>query len=53
MDKAKLMQLAIGTAILYAAYKYLPGGAVKNAMVLGVAGTLAARNIPYINQYLA
>ena len=53
MDTAKLMRLGIAAAILYGAYKFVPGGAVKNAMVLGVAGVLVARQIPYVNTYLA
>lgn len=48
----KWVKLAIAGAVLYGAYKYLPGGAVKNAMVLGVAGVLIARNTPYVNQYI-
>lgn len=52
MDTAKLMKLAIAAGILYGAYKYAPGGAVKNAMVLGVAGVTIARNLPYVNNYL-
>lgn len=38
----------IKAAILFAAYKFAPNGAVK-AMALGVAGVMAASYVPYLN----
>lgn len=40
--------LAIQAAILFAVYKFAPNALVKGA-VLGVAGTLVAGNVPYLN----
>lgn len=47
MDTSNLMKLAIPAAILFAAYKWGPNPAVK-AMALGVAGTLIAKQVPYL-----
>jgi hypothetical protein len=51
MDQKQLMNLAIAGAALFAAYKFAPNAAVKTA-VLGVAGIVAAKQIPYVNQYV-
>jgi hypothetical protein len=50
-DVQKLMPLAIAAAALYAAYKFAPNAAVKTA-VLGVAGVLAARQMPYLKEFV-
>jgi len=52
MDKAKLISLGISAAALFAAYKFAPNAMVRTA-VLGVAGVVAVRNTPVINQYVA
>lgn len=52
MDKAALIKLAITAGVLFVGYKYAPNAAVKTA-VLGVAGVVAVRNTPIINQYVA
>ena len=48
----KYVRLAIAAGVLYGLYRYAPGGAVKNAMVLGVAGVMVVRNTPFVNQYI-
>ena len=52
MDKAKLMQIGISAAVLFAAYKFAPNSTVK-AMVLGAAGVAVVRNTPVVNQYVS
>jgi hypothetical protein len=52
MDKAALIKLAITVAALYGAYRFAPNAMVKTA-VLGVAGVVAVRNTPIVNQYLS
>jgi hypothetical protein len=43
-----LKTLAIQAGILFAIYKFAPNALVKGA-VLGVAGTIAAGYVPYLN----
>jgi len=52
MDKGALIKLAITGAALWAAYRFAPNTMVKTA-VLGVAGVVAVRNTPIVNQYVA
>lgn len=52
MDKAALIKLAITGAALFAAYRFAPNAMIKTA-VLGVAGVVAVRNTPIVNQYVA
>lgn len=51
MDTSKLLNMAIAGGILYAAWKFAPNATVKT-MVLGVAGGVIAKNIPYVNRYV-
>lgn len=51
MDTSKLVNAAITAGILYAAWKFAPNATVKT-MVLGVAGGVIAKQIPYVNQYV-
>lgn len=51
MDTTKLVPLAIAGGLLYAAYRFAPNAVVKSA-VLGVAGVVVAKQIPYVNQYI-
>lgn len=51
LDAQKLMPLAIAGGLLWAAYKFAPNAAVKTA-VLGVAGVVAAKQIPYVQAWV-
>jgi hypothetical protein len=51
VDTTKLMNLAIAAGIVFAAYKFGPNQAVK-AMALGVGGVIAAKQIPYVKEYV-
>lgn len=46
-----LTKTAIGLGILYAIYHFAPNSMVK-AMVLGVGGTLIAKQIPYVQDLI-
>lgn len=50
MDTAKLTHLAIAGGILFAAYKY--GGAKLQGAALSIAAVVAAKQIPYIKDYI-
>lgn len=47
----QLMRLAIAAGALYAAYRFIPNAAAK-AAVLGVAGVVAAKQIPVLKDYV-
>lgn len=51
MDKENLLKMAITGGVLFAVYKFVPNAAVR-AAVLGVAGVVAVRNVPFVNQYV-
>lgn len=51
MDKENLLKMAITGGILFAVYKFVDNEAVR-AAVLGVAGVVAVRNVPSVNQYV-
>lgn len=51
MTQAQLMQLGISLGVLYGAYYFVKTPVVR-AMVLGVAGTIIARQIPYVKTAL-
>ena len=51
MNTSQLTSLAIAGGILYAAWKFAPNATIK-AMVLGVGGVIAAKQIPYVQQYV-
>ena len=50
MDSAQMTKLAVAAGILFAAYKWGPGWA--KAMALGVAGTIVAKQVPYVNEVI-
>ena len=52
MDTSNLMPMAISAAILYGAYHFIKQPALR-AMVLGAAGVIIAKNIPYLKEQLA
>jgi len=52
MNTQKLMSLGITAGVLFAAYKFAPNAQVATA-VLGIAGVVAIKNTPIINQYVA
>ncbi len=49
---SNLTKTAIALAIVYGIYKFVPNQAVK-AAALGVAGTIVARQIPYVQDAVA
>jgi hypothetical protein len=51
MDVQKLMPVAIAAGLLFAAYRFAPNAAVKTA-VLGVAGVVAAKQLPYLKEWV-
>lgn len=51
LDKDQLMKLAIALGICYVAYKYVPMPLVKT-MAVGVAGTIVAKQVPYISDVI-
>ena len=51
MDFSNLPKLLIPGAIIFAIYKWAPNPAVK-AAALGVAGTIVARQIPYVQDVM-
>jgi len=50
MNQSQLMNLAIAGGILFAAYKW-GNGAIK-AGALSIAAVVAAKQVPYVNQYI-
>lgn len=51
MNTSDLMKLAIAGGIVFGVYKFAPSAAVK-AAALGVAGTIVARQIPYVKDVI-
>lgn len=51
MTQADLMKLGIALGICFAGYKFAPNPMIK-AAVLGVAGVIVAKKIPYVNAYI-
>ncbi len=47
MTAADMTKYGIAAALLFAAYKWAPNAAVKGA-VLGVAGTIVAKKLPFV-----
>lgn len=47
MDSATMTKMALGGAVLFAIYKFVPNQAVK-AMALGAAGVMVAKQLPYV-----
>ena len=51
MNTADLTKLGFAAAILFGIYKFVPNQAAK-AAVLGVAGVIAAKQIPYVKDVM-
>lgn len=52
MTSSQLTKLGVALGIAFAVYKFAPNAAVK-AAALGVAGTIVAKQIPYVSDALA
>lgn len=52
LSTAQLTKLGMALAICAGVYKFVPNAAVK-AAALGVAGTIVAKQIPYVSDALA
>lgn len=52
LTTSQLTKLGIALGICYGVYKFVPSPAVK-AAALGVAGTIVAKQIPYVSDALA
>jgi hypothetical protein len=52
LTTSQLTKLGMGLAVAIAVYKFAPNAAVK-AAALGVAGTIVAKQIPYVSDALA
>lgn len=51
MSQGQMVKLAVALGALYAVYKFAPQQAVK-AMALGAAGTIVAKQLPYVGDAL-
>lgn len=51
MNQADLMKLGIALGICYGAYRFAPNALVK-AAVLGVAGVVVFKQVPYVKNYI-
>lgn len=52
LTSSEMTKIAVALAICYGAYKFIPSPAAK-AAALGVAGTIIAKQIPYVQDALA
>lgn len=52
LTTAQITKLGLGLAVCAAVYKFVPNSAVK-AAALGVAGTIVAKQLPYVGDALA
>lgn len=52
LTTSQLTKIGIALGICMAAYKFLPNAAMK-AAALGVAGTIVAKQLPYVQDALA
>lgn len=52
LTSSEITKIAIALGVCFAAYKFLPHSAAK-AAALGVAGTIVAKQIPYVQDALA
>jgi hypothetical protein len=52
MGNIDIKKLAIAGGILYAAYKFAPNQLIKGG-VLSVAAVLVAKQVPFVNEYVA
>lgn len=52
LTSSQLTTIGIALAVCVAAYKFLPNAAMK-AAALGVAGTIIAKQLPYVQDALA
>ena len=52
LTTSELTKIGIALAICYGVYKFVPHAAAK-AAALGVAGTIVAKQVPYVQDALA
>lgn len=52
LTSSQITKIGLALAICYGAYRFVPNAAVK-AAALGVAGTIVAKQIPYVSDALA
>lgn len=52
LTTSEITKLAIALSICYGIYKFVPNAAAK-AAALGVAGTVVAKQIPYLQDALS
>jgi len=52
LTTSEITKLGIALAICYGAYRFIPNTAAKTA-ALGIAGTIVAKQIPYLSDALA
>jgi hypothetical protein len=52
VNQSDLMKLGVALAVTWAVYKFVPSAAAK-AAALGVAGTIVAKQIPFVKEALA
>jgi hypothetical protein len=51
MNQTELTNMALALGMLYAVYKFVPHPAAK-AAALGVAGTVIAKRVPVLKNYV-
>ncbi len=51
-DKKKLTEVGMALAVLFAAYKWAPGGQAVKAAILGVGGVVIANQLPFVGPAL-
>jgi xanthosine utilization system XapX-like protein len=52
MNQGDLIKTGIALGIVWAIYKFAPGAAIK-AAALGVAGTIVARQVPFVKDAIS
>ena len=52
LTTSEMTTIGIALAVCFAAYKFIPNAAAK-AAALGVAGTIIAKQLPYVQDALA
>ena len=52
LTSSQLTKIGVALAMCYAAYRFIPSAAAK-AAALGVAGTIVAKQLPYVQDALA
>lgn len=52
LTSSQLTKIGVALAMCYAAYRFIPNAGAK-AAALGVAGTIIAKQLPYVQDALA